>query len=238
MFISSASNPLEKSESAMHSSANHQFTGKPSVLVIEPSKSRVDFNLIDLWNYRDLLYILTTRDIKVRYKQTVLGAAWAILQPLLTMVVFTIFFGGLAGVPSDGVPYPIFAFAGLLLWTFFSNALTTSGNSLVGKANLITKVYFPRIIIPIAAVAAGLLDLAINFGLLVVLMIYYGVNFSTNLLMLARHHAVDRSSRRRNRNVDEHTQHQIPRYSLCSAVYDSNRNVRLGSYLSGQPRAA
>lgn len=154
------------------------------IVVIEPSRGWIPINLSDLWNYRDLLYILTMRDIKVRYKQTVLGVAWAILQPLFTMIVFTIFFGRLAGVPSDGVPYPIFAFAGLLPWTFFSNAVNTSGNSLVGSANLITKVYFPRMVIPIASVAAGLLDLGISFGLLILMMFYYGVGLSMNLLML------------------------------------------------------
>lgn len=154
------------------------------LITIEPQRGWVPINFKDLWHYRDLFYILTMRDIKIRYKQTVLGAAWAIIQPLFTMIIFTIFFGRLAGMPSDGVPYPLFAFAGLLPWTFFSNAVTASGNSLVGSSNLITKVYFPRMIIPMASVAAGLLDLAISFGLLVLIMVYYGVGFSANLLML------------------------------------------------------
>ena len=154
------------------------------LVVIQPSRSWVALNLRDLWHYRDLLYILTERDIKVRYKQTFLGALWAVIQPLFTMLIFTLFFGRLAGMPSDGIPYPIFAYAGLLPWTFFSNAVTTSGNSLVGNSNLITKVYFPRMIIPIASVGAGLVDFAIAFGLLVVLMFYYGVAISINILML------------------------------------------------------
>ena len=154
------------------------------IVVIEPSKTWVPINLADLWNYRDLLYILTMRDIKVRYKQTILGAAWAIIQPLVTMVIFTIFFGNIAGLGSDGLPYPIFAFAGLLPWIFFSNAVTNSGNSLVGNSNLITKVYFPRIVIPIASVAAGLVDLAISSVLLILLMIYYRVSLSFELLLL------------------------------------------------------
>jgi len=154
------------------------------VVIIEPSKGWVALNLRDLWQYRDLLYILTMRDIKVRYKQTLLGASWAIIQPLFTMLIFTLFFGKLAGMPSDGIPYPIFAYAGLLPWTFFSNAVTNSGNSLVGNSNLITKIYFPRMIIPMASVASGLLDFVIAFGLLVVLMFYYGVGLSINLLML------------------------------------------------------
>src|SRR5215475_14622411 len=116
---------------------------------------------LDFWRYRELFYFLAWRDVKVRYKQTVLGAAWAIIQPLFTMFIFTIFFGKLARMPSDNIPYPLFAYAGLLPWTFFSNAITNSGNSLVGNSNLITKVYFPRMIIPIASVAAGLLDFAI-----------------------------------------------------------------------------
>jgi lipopolysaccharide transport system permease protein len=153
------------------------------LIVIEPSKSWVALNLRDLWHYRDLLYILTERDIKVRYKQTILGALWAIIQPLLTMLIFTLFFGRLAGMPSDGIPYPVFAYAGLLPWTFFSNAITNSGNSLVGNSNLITKVYFPRMIIPVASVGAGLVDFAIAFVLLIVLMIYYGIGLSINILM-------------------------------------------------------
>ena len=126
---------------------------------------------------------MTWRDVKVRYKQTELGVAWAIIQPLLTMLIFTIFFGRLAGVPSDNIPYPIFAYAGLLPWTFFANAISSSGNSLVGSANLITKVYFPRMIIPGAAVAAGLVDFAIALIILVLLMIYYGVMITWSVLM-------------------------------------------------------
>ena len=168
----------------MHNAAQmHPLPEKPLV-VIEPSRGWIPVNLKDLWHYRDLLYILTMRDIKVRYKQTILGAAWAIIQPLFTMLIFTLFFGRLAGMPSDGIPYPIFAFAGLLPWTFFSNAVTQSGNSLVGNSNLITKVYFPRMIIPMASVGSGLVDFAIAFGLMVALMIYYGVGFHLTMLML------------------------------------------------------
>jgi lipopolysaccharide transport system permease protein len=141
-------------------------------------------DLKSLWAYRELLYFLTWRDVKLRYKQTVLGAAWAVIQPLFTMIIFSIFFGKLAGMPSDGIPYPLFAYAAVLPWTFFSNAVISSGNSLVGSSHLITKVYFPRMIIPAAAVAAGLIDLMIAFGILIVLMIYYGVGLSWNLLMV------------------------------------------------------
>lgn len=160
-----------------------QLPEKPLV-VIEPSRGWISLNLRDLWHYRDLLYILTMRDIRVRYKQTLLGAAWAVIQPFFTMVIFTIFFGRLAGLSSDGLPYPIFAYAGLLPWTFFANAVTNSGNSLVGNSSLITKVYFPRMVIPIASVAAGLLDLLIAFVLLVLMMFYYGVGLSVNVVVL------------------------------------------------------
>jgi lipopolysaccharide transport system permease protein len=159
---------------------------KPLVSIRAGSSQRVwtAIDLRSLWAYRELLYFLTWRDVKVRYKQTALGAAWAIIQPLFTMIIFSIFFGKLAGMPSDGIPYPLFAYAGLLPWTFFSNAVSSSGNSLVGSANLITKVYFPRMIIPGAAVAAGLVDLVVAFGILVILMIYYGVGATWNLLLL------------------------------------------------------
>jgi lipopolysaccharide transport system permease protein len=154
------------------------------VVRIQPSKKWVAINLRDLWAYRDLLYFLTWRDVKVRYKQTVLGAAWAIIQPLFTMLIFWLFFGRLAGMPSEGIPYPLFALAGLIPWTFFANAITNSGNSLVGSANLITKVYFPRMIIPCAAVGAGLIDLAIAFSLMAGMMIWFGVPLTMNLLLL------------------------------------------------------
>jgi len=147
----------------------------PPALVIEPSRGWASLNLRDLWHYRELLYFLTWRDIKVRYKQTVLGAAWAIIQPLFSMIVFTLFFGRLAKMPSDGLPYPIFNYCAMLPWTYFSNALTSSGNSLVGSANLITKVYFPRLIVPGSAVLAGLLDFAIAFVVLIGLLFYYGL---------------------------------------------------------------
>lgn len=145
------------------------------VVRIRPATSWVALNLGQIWAYRELLYFLIWRDVKVRYKQTVLGAAWAIIQPLFTMLIFTLFFGRLAGVPSDNIPYPVFVYAGLLLWTFFSNALVNGGNSLVSNQNLLTKVYFPRIIIPGATVGAGIVDLAIAFLVLVGLMVYYHV---------------------------------------------------------------
>ena len=178
----STANPTRKRTLENHHGPPEGLPEEPLV-VIEPNRGWSALDLGDLWAYRELLYFLTWRDVKVRYKQTELGVAWAIIQPLFTMLVFSLFFGRLAGVPSDNVPYPIFAFTGLVAWTFFSNAITTSGNSLVGSAHLITKVYFPRMIIPGAAVAAGLVDFAIAFVILVVLMIYYGMGFTWNMLM-------------------------------------------------------
>jgi lipopolysaccharide transport system permease protein len=167
--------------------SSQQDSIKPSdgpLVVITPSKSWVALNLQDVWTYRELLFFLVWRDVKVRYKQTLLGAAWAIIQPLFAMLIFTLFFGKLAGIKSDGVPYALFAYAGLLPWTFFSNAVSNSGNSLVGSANLITKVYFPRIVIPAAAVLAGLVDFFFAFLTMIALMIYYRVSPSTSLLAL------------------------------------------------------
>jgi lipopolysaccharide transport system permease protein len=152
--------------------------------LIEPPKGWAGVRLPELWEYRELLFFLTWRDIKVRYKQTALGAAWAILQPFMTMVVFSLFFGRLARVPSDGVPYPIFAYAALVPWTFFANGLTQSANSLVGSANMITKVYFPRLVIPISAVLSGLVDFVIAFFLLLAMMLYYGISLTSNVLWI------------------------------------------------------
>jgi lipopolysaccharide transport system permease protein len=149
------------------------YQNTENLTIIEPKKGWIAFDLREVWKYRELFYFLTKRDIKVRYKQTVLGGLWAIIQPFFTMVVFTLFFGKLAKVPSDGIPYPIFVYAGLLPWTYFSNALSSSGNSLVGSANLITKVYFPRLVIPASASLSGLVDFFIAMLLLGGMMVYY-----------------------------------------------------------------
>ena len=154
------------------------------LVVIQPSKRWSILSFKDIWAYRELLFFLTWRDVKVRYKQTALGAAWAILQPLFMMIIFTIFFGRLAGVASSGIPYPLFALAGLVPWTFFANSVTASGNSLVGSANLITKVYFPRLIVPAAAMLAGLVDFLLAFLMLVLLMFYYRVTVTVQILFL------------------------------------------------------
>jgi lipopolysaccharide transport system permease protein len=154
------------------------------LVVIQPTKRWSLLSFKDIWAYRELLFFLTWRDVKVRYKQTALGAAWAILQPLFMMIIFTIFFGRLAAVDSAGIPYPVFALAGLVPWTFFSNSITASGNSLVGSANLITKVYFPRLIVPAAAMLAGLVDFVLAFGLLCLLMLYYQIVPTIQILFL------------------------------------------------------
>jgi lipopolysaccharide transport system permease protein len=144
----------------------------------------VSLKLRELFEYRELLYFLVWRDIKVRYKQTALGASWAVIQPFFTMVVFSLFFGRLAKVPSDGVPYPIFSFAALVPWTFFATSLINSSNSLVGSANLIKKVYFPRLAIPIATVLSGLVDFAIAFVMLIGMMLWYGIPLTVHTLWL------------------------------------------------------
>jgi len=153
-------------------------------LRIAPSKGWVSLKLRELWEYRELLYFLVWRDIKVRYKQTALGATWAIIQPFFTMVVFSLFFGHLGKIPSDGIPYPIFSFAALVPWTFFANGLGQASNSLVGSSNLITKVYFPRLTIPLASVLSGVVDFALAFVVLLAMMVYYGLMPTLNVLWL------------------------------------------------------
>jgi lipopolysaccharide transport system permease protein len=154
------------------------------VFRIEPSKGWVDLKLRELWEYRELLHFLAWRDIKVRYKQTLLGGAWAILQPLTAMVVFSLVFGRLAKMPSDGIPYPIFSFTALVPWMFFASGLSHVSNSLVGSANLIKKVYFPRLVMPIAAVLAGLIDFLLAFVVLLAMMFYYDIMPTVNALWL------------------------------------------------------
>src|SRR6266699_3533099 len=154
------------------------------ILRIEPSRGWASLRLQELWHYRELLFFLAWRDVKVRYKQTALGAAWAVLQPLLGMVVFTIFFGRLAKVPSDGIPYPLFSYTALLAWQLFSYSLTESSNSVVASERLISKVYFPRLVIPMATILAGLVDFAVAFILVIGMMLYYGVRPSWAIVTL------------------------------------------------------
>ena len=151
---------------------------------VTPSRGWVSLKLRELWAYRELLYFFIWRDVKVRYKQTALGVSWAILQPFFTMVIFSLFFGRLAKVPSDGVPYPIFAYTALLPWTFFAHGVTLSANSLVSNANLVKKVYFPRMAIPVAAVLSGFADLGPAFTVLIGMMFYYGIYPSAQIVWL------------------------------------------------------
>jgi lipopolysaccharide transport system permease protein len=159
-------------------------TIEPPVTIIVPTSGWARLRLGELWEFHELVFFFIWRDIKVRYKQTVLGAGWALIQPLFTMAIFSIFFGRLAGIPSDGLPYPLFALAGLVPWLFFMNGLTHGANSLVENEKLIKKVFFPRMIVPVASVLAGLVDLAIASGLLVVAMVYYQIAPSFEVMFL------------------------------------------------------
>lgn len=152
-------------------------------VIVQPRKAFWDLELRSLWEYHELLFFLVWRDVKVRYKQTALGVAWAILQPLLATLIFSIFFGRLARMPSDGVPYPVFAFVALVPWQYFANALTESSNSLVASQNLIKKVYFPRLIIPMAGVLAGLVDFCFAFIVLIGMMFHYGIRPSGTIVL-------------------------------------------------------
>ena len=163
------------------------MNARPSTLPvthIRPGARAMSFTVDEVWQARELLYFLVWRDVKVRYKQTVLGIAWSVLQPFLTMVVFTIFFGRLAKVPSDGVPYPLFSLAALVPWTYFSTAVSNGSSSLVGNQHLIAKVYFPRVLVPLASVVMPAVDLGVSFGMLVVLMVWYRVAPTAGMLVL------------------------------------------------------
>jgi lipopolysaccharide transport system permease protein len=178
MTFNTTSSPGQTGRLSLASTA-----GAPSV-VIEPRKGLFHLDLRAVWQYRELLYFLVWRDVKIRYKQTAIGAGWAILQPLMTMLIFTAIFGNFAKIPSDNLPYPIFTYAALLPWHYFAQAIGRSGVSLVGSANLIRKVYFPRLIVPIAAVAAPLVDFAIAFSILAGMMTWYGIHPTWGVLVL------------------------------------------------------
>jgi lipopolysaccharide transport system permease protein len=150
----------------------------PTQTIIEPPRGFFDLNLRELWTYHELLFFLIWRDIQVRYRQTVLGVTWALLQPLFTMVIFSVIFGSFAKLPSEGVPYPIFTYTALLPWHLFSNALSRSSESVVGESRLLTKIYFPRLIIPLSSVGTGIVDFFLSFIILIVLMIFYAIPFS------------------------------------------------------------
>jgi len=162
----------------------HDTDTSKNVLIIRPPKKWSPINFRELLEYRGLLYFLTWRNIIIKYKQTLLGIAWAVLQPLFMMIIFTIFFGNMAQVPSEGVPYPIFSYAGVLLWTYFSQAVTMSSNSVISQTNLVTKIYFPRLLMPIAATASGILDYFIALIILVAMMIFYHVTPGPVMLLL------------------------------------------------------
>jgi lipopolysaccharide transport system permease protein len=155
-----------------------------AVIRIEPARGWISLKLYELWEYRELIYFLIWRDIKVRYKQTTLGVAWAVIQPVVTMIIFSLFFGRLAKIPSDGVPYPLFNLAALVPWNLFSNGLSQVSNSLVDSSNLIKKVYFPRLAVPIGALLSGVVDFALAFAVLLAMMFYYGLHPTGNLVFL------------------------------------------------------
>lgn len=163
---------------------DEESNGSQVITLIQPTKGWVSLRLKELWEYRELLYFLAWRDILVRYKQTLLGASWAIIQPFFTMVVFSLFFGNLAKVPSDGIPYPVFSYAALVPWTFFANGLAASSNSLVGSQNLIQKVYFPRLVMPIASIISGAVDFVLAFVILIGMMLFYGIVPTINVIWL------------------------------------------------------
>jgi lipopolysaccharide transport system permease protein len=164
--------------------ATNTPSGEEAFTILRPPSRWQFTNLRELWQFRELILQLAWRDVRVRYKQTVLGVAWAILQPALMMVVFTICFGRMAGLSSGDVPYPLFVYAGLLPWMFFASAITNAGNSVVGSERLITKIYFPRLAIPFAAVGTAAVDLAVALGLLALLMVAYGSAWSVSLLLV------------------------------------------------------
>lgn len=177
-------NQTAKAPDSLDSNCSSEGGTEKPLVVIDPSKSSLLVNLGELWAYRELLFFLAWRDVKVRYKQTLLGVAWVIMQPLLMTLIFTLFLGRLVRVPTGGTPYPLMAYIGLLPWTFFSSAVTSSGTSVVASAHLITKVYFPRVIVPAAAIGARLIDFAVSFLILVGMMVYYQVGVSSRILML------------------------------------------------------
>ncbi len=190
----------------------------PPLLRIAPPRGWLELNLREVWEYRELLYFFVWRDLKIRYKQTAIGAAWAVLQPFLTMIVFSLFFGALAGIPSHGLPYPIFYFSALLPWMYFAGALQNATNTVVEQQRVITKVYFPRLVLPLAAVLSGLVDLAIGFVVFLGMMLYYGMTPQC-------------------RPVALRAQRNLPRCALRAALSDPVLDVCLTCGVSQQPGA-
>jgi lipopolysaccharide transport system permease protein len=185
--MSSAIETSSESRSALavpaESAQADALAGLP-VTVVERRPGWQCINVRELWRYRELMFLLAWRDVQVRYKQTFLGAAWAVLQPLATMLVFCLFLGRLAAGPADSVPYPLFVLAGLIPWTFFANAVSSASQSVVGNQSLVTKVYFPRLLIPVGAIAANLVDCAVAFGLFLIMMLVYGVYPNWQFLLI------------------------------------------------------
>jgi lipopolysaccharide transport system permease protein len=169
---------------SIESSSPATGAGADYTVVIRPSKGFTKLALVELWQFRELFYFLVWRDVKIRYKQTVIGAAWAIVQPVMTMVIFTVIFGNFAKIPSDGLPYAIFSYTALLPWNYFSQAIARSGDSLVGDANLIKKVYFPRLIIPLASVSSPLVDFCFSFLVLLAMLAWFGIAPGWGVLIL------------------------------------------------------
>lgn len=163
---------------------NEPSQTSPIATIIKPARGWFSFELKEIWAYRELVYFLIWRDVKVRYKQTAMGAAWAVLQPVMTMIMFTLVFKRLANVPSDGLPYSVFSYSALLPWTFFAGALGRCSGSIVSQSNLISKIYFPRLIVPLASAVSGVVDFAISFVMLLVLMIWYGISPTRGVLLL------------------------------------------------------
>ena len=199
---------------------------------IEPPRGLFDVPVREVWAYRELLYFFVWRDVKVRYKQTVIGVAWVVLQPLLTMGVFTLFFGRLAKLPSDGLPYPVFYFAALVPWTYFSTALQSCTSVVVDNQRVITKVYFPRLILPLSAVVSGLVDFAIGFVVLLVVTSIYGIKPTLAVALAARIVASRRAHRARRRALDVRAQRSLSRRPLCRALPRPVLDVRLPRRLS------
>lgn len=169
---------------SLRSGSREERASAPPTVVVRPTRGWRFLDLEELSRYRELFYFLAWRDLKVRYKQTVIGATWAIIQPFFTMVVFSLFFGRLAKIPSEGVPYPIFSYVGLLPWTFFANGMSNASNSLIGSAGLISKIYFPRLLIPLAAIVTSAVDFALAFAVLIGMMLFYRIPPTWNALLL------------------------------------------------------
>ena len=216
------------------------------VLRLTPPRGWLDLDLGEVWSARELLYFFVWRDIKIRYKQTAIGVAWAVLQPLLTMLVFSLFFGKLAKIPSEGLPYPVFYYCALLPWTYFATGLQNATNTIVEQQRVITKVYFPRLVLPLAAVLSGLLDFAVSFVVFLAMMVYYRVAPHAAVLLLPGNSrsggplvsgfsvagSIDRARRR---TVAVGAERDLPRRAVRAAVSGAVLDVRLPGRLSEQP---